>query len=126
VWELADALAAGNRPRALTELGVLLEDGAEPIALIGVLAFKLRQLLEGSLLVREGVGGQDLRRRLRLWGSSAEAFTATCRRSEPAHLVRSLQALREADDAIKSTRVDPRILLERAMLDTLGACPPGA
>ena len=86
------------------------------LSLLGALAFKLRQLLEGSLLVRERASYPAVASQLRIRGDELKAFMATARRSDPRRLARALSALREADNLIKSTSVDGRSLLERSLV----------
>jgi len=55
VWKIFDALADGNRAKALRLLDQLLELGEEPFKILGAFSFQLRKLAQAGRLATQGV-----------------------------------------------------------------------
>jgi DNA polymerase-3 subunit delta len=102
-FELTEHLIAGNRRRALQTLGRLLDDGAEPVMLIGLLASNYHRLALAAELIGQGASNQEVYRQVAVFGPREE-FCATARRSNPSSLVRSIERIAAADLAIKTSR----------------------
>src|SRR5437660_275301 len=54
-WDLTDQMLARNRPRALQVLEHLLDDGAPPVMLIGLIGSTYRRLALAQTLLSQGV-----------------------------------------------------------------------
>ena len=54
-WQMLDAAGEGNSSRALTTLHYLLEQGDEPLAILGAMSWQLRKLAQVARLMRERV-----------------------------------------------------------------------
>jgi DNA polymerase III subunit delta len=111
VWELADMLASRKPASALRFLDRLLRDGAEPVALVGGLAWMYRKLLEAQELPR-GVMGREAAGRLRMREEQANLAVTECRKFSRAQLASGLRALYEADSLLKSGGPSHRVLME--------------
>jgi DNA polymerase-3 subunit delta len=101
-FELADHLIARNRKRALQTLQRLLDDGAEPVMLIGLIGSNYRRLALAKELMAKGAANQDVYRQVGIFGKREE-FLATARRSDAQSLTRSIQRIAAADIAIKTS-----------------------
>nr|MBA2734096.1 DNA polymerase III subunit delta [Acidobacteriota bacterium] len=101
-FELADHLIARNRKRALQTLQRLLDDGAEPVMLIGLIGSNYRRLALAKELMSRGAANQDVYRQVGIFGKREE-FLATARRSDAQSLARSIQRIATADLAIKTS-----------------------
>lgn len=55
VWQMFDAIASGQKARALTMLHHLIDQGQEPIGLLGALGWQLRRLAQAYRLRQAGV-----------------------------------------------------------------------
>ncbi len=110
-FELADYLIARNRKRALQTLQRLLDDGAEPVMLIGLIGSNYRRLALAKELMAKGAANQDVYRQVGIFGRREE-FLATARRSDAQSLARSIQRIAAADLAIKTSQATPRLQLE--------------
>jgi DNA polymerase-3 subunit delta len=119
MFELTDAIAAGDREAVLRHLGALHEDGAEPVALVGMVGWHLRRTLRGAARVETGAGAGELQRALGIHFRVAERFALSCRKLGTLGAARAIRALRLADRKLKSTPAAPRLVLERALLDLL-------
>lgn len=110
-FELTDQLIARNRLRALQTLQRLLDDGVEPLMLIGLLASNYHRLALAKELMSRGAQNQEVYRQVGIFGKREE-FLATARRSDARALALSIQRIAEADLAIKTSQATPRLQLE--------------
>ena len=101
-FELTDHLIARNRKRALQTLRRLLDDGVEPLMLIGLLASNYHRLALAKDLMSRGAQNQEVYRQVGIFGKREE-FLATARRSDASKLKRSIERIAAADLAIKTS-----------------------
>ena len=101
-FELADHLIARNRKRALQTLKRLLDDGAEPVMLIGLIASNYHRLALAKELMSKGAPNNEVYRQVGIFGRREE-FLATARRSDASQLTRSIERIAAADLAIKTS-----------------------
>lgn len=104
-FELTDYLIARDRQKALTTLHRLLDDGAEPVMLIGLLASNYHRLALAKELMSRGAPNQEVYNKVGIFGiqSKREAFLATARRTDARKLAQSIERIASADRAIKSS-----------------------
>jgi len=110
-FELADHLMAGNRKRALETLHRLLEDGAEPVMLVGLIAGNYHRLALGKHLLTRG-GREEVFRNISLPPFKRDSYISTLQRSSAAKIARGIQLTAAADLAIKTSQATPRLQLE--------------
>ncbi|MGA7624022.1 MAG: DNA polymerase III subunit delta [Candidatus Acidiferrales bacterium] len=111
VWQLADMLATRRRADALQFLENLLRQGEQPIALVGVLAWMYRKLIEARDLPA-GMNGFQAARPLGMRADAAEAAVRNAHRMQKKDLLAALSALAETDSQLKSSNPDPKALME--------------
>jgi DNA polymerase-3 subunit delta len=111
-FELTDHLIARNRKRALQTLQRLLDDGSEPVMLIGLIASNYHRLSLVKELMSRGAAKEEVFRLVAMPYSKREEFLATARRTESGTLTRSIRRVAEADVAIKTSQGTPRLQLE--------------
>ncbi|QUV99039.1 DNA polymerase III subunit delta [Chloracidobacterium sp. MS 40/45] len=116
---LAEALWQGEAPRALRLLHRLLSRGEEPVALVGLLAWQLRQMLLAHDLMAVNTPRETLLRELRLPPHRLNTFLGTVRRQSAARLRQALIRLQFVDDALKRGYATPRLLLEIFLCELL-------
>jgi len=110
-FELADHLLAKNRKRALETLHRLLDDGAEPLMLVGLIASNYHRLALGKdLLTRGGPG--EVFRNVSMPPFKRDSYLATLQRSDAAKLAKGIQLIAAVDLAIKTSQATPRLQLE--------------
>lgn len=123
VFELTDAIAAGDRVRALETIASLADQRQSTLGVVMMLARHVRQLCRTRLLVAQGVGSRDLARQLKVPPFVADKLTDQARRYRLRGLFRALHRLSAADRAIKGQemkmRTLGRALGERIMLESL-------
>lgn len=110
-FELTDHLVARDRRRALQTLRRLLDDGVEPLMLIGLIASNYHRLALAKELMSRGAENQEVYRQVGIFGKREE-FLATARRTDAHSLANSLERIATADLAIKTSQATPRLQLE--------------
>jgi DNA polymerase-3 subunit delta len=102
-FELTDYLLSKNKSRALQILKKILDDGAEPLMLLGLIASNFRRLLMSKELMRQGVERREVARIMRLPYGKQEDFLATARRADTEKLTNVMQRIARTDAAIKNS-----------------------
>ncbi|CAN5329895.1 DNA polymerase III subunit delta [soil metagenome] len=101
---LTDQIIAKNKPRTLEILKKILDDGAEPLMLLGLIAHNFRKILMAKELMQQGVQRTDVVRIMKLHPKYHEDFLATARRSDEKKLQSVIQKLAATDLAIKTSK----------------------
>jgi DNA polymerase-3 subunit delta len=101
-FDLTDNLVGGNRNKAIQVLTKILDDGAEPIALIGLLSYNFRRLLIAKDMMERGADRGTVTKAAKLYGNP-EHFLTTARRADLAKLKHAVVRLAETDLAIKTS-----------------------
>ncbi len=86
VWQLSEMLANGDRASALTFLESLLNEGEQPVAIVGAMAWMYRKLLEAQELGR-GANGWQAARQLGMRRGTAEIAVREAQRIPREQLV---------------------------------------
>ncbi len=111
-FELTDHLVARDRRRALQTLSRLLDDGVEPLMLIGLLASSYHRLALAKDLMSRGAPEQEVFNVVKMPFHQRKEFLATARRADADELARRIRRIADADLAIKSSQATPRLQLE--------------
>jgi DNA polymerase-3 subunit delta len=102
-FELTDHLIARDRRRALQTLRRLLDDGAEPVMLTGLLASSYHRLALAKDLMSRGAPEQEVFRVVSMPFNQRKEFLATARRADADELARRIRRIAEADLAVKTS-----------------------
>ncbi len=117
VFQLTDAIAAGDFDRAFSVLSDLLHMQEHPIMILSVLGRQLRQIYAARLAIENGKGSKWL---MELGGMRssypAEKLTQSARRFSLAWCRKAVTLCEEADLALKSTGADGREELTELLL----------
>jgi len=110
VWQLAEMMANGDQARAMAFLHGLLRDGEQPVAIVGVLAWMCRKLLETQELGR----GADVWKvqRLGMRRDTAEMALRAAPKIPRTQLIEGLKALADADSRLKGGAADKDALMD--------------
>ncbi|MDQ1592675.1 MAG: polymerase subunit delta [Pyrinomonadaceae bacterium] len=111
-FELTDHLIAKDRKGALRTLRRLLDDDAEPVMLLGLVASNYHRLALAKELMTAGRPKEEVFRLVPMPFHKREDFLATARRTDPADLARRISRIASADLAIKTSLGTPRLQLE--------------
>lgn len=114
------AVATGNREAAVRGAAALQAAREEPLRLLGLLAWQLRQVAQARALLDDG---KDAARELNLFGDRAGPVLQAARRYEPARHAQRIVLLADADLALKSSRQAPWMLMTR-LVQELTTPPP--
>jgi DNA polymerase-3 subunit delta len=115
-FETTDAVCARDAARASRLLGQALDEGAQPIAVIGALAATLKPILAGAELVARGRRPEEIERAIGLNPYQRRAVQQGLRAYRAGELRRALLRLAEIDLAIKTGTGDGRAMLEDWLL----------
>ena len=107
---------ANNRKRALETLHRLLDDGAEPVMLIGLIAGNYHRLALAKALLAKG-GREEVFRNVSLPPFKRDAYIANLQRNDADKIARGLQLTAAADLAIKTSQATPRLQVELLVCD---------
>jgi DNA polymerase-3 subunit delta len=117
VEELTDRLARRDAAGAARVLRQLLAEGEPPIRLVAFVAANLRRSLHVAELAAEGLGAEEISRRI---GLPAWIVAKNLGRGSVDDLERALLALRKLDVRLKSTRT-AEAAFDDALLEIVGA-----
>jgi DNA polymerase-3 subunit delta len=102
-FDLTAHLVSGDRPRALQTLEKILDDGTDPIALVGLLSYNYRRLLMAKDMMERGVDRSEVAKVVKLRYSDQEPFLAAARRADLRGIRKAVTRLAETDLAIKTS-----------------------
>ena len=118
VFQLTDAIAAGNFDKAFSVLGDLLHMQESPIMLLSVLGRQLRQLYSARLALEQGKNTKWL---MELWGMRsaypAEKLMQSARRFSLTWCRQAVIRCETIDLSLKSTGIDPQEALSGLLLE---------
>lgn len=102
-FELTDHLVARDRRRSLETLRRLLDDGVEPVMLIGLLSSSYHKLALAKALMSQGAPTGEVNRLAPYQFDLREKFLAQARRTDAREITRSIVRIASADVAIKTS-----------------------
>ncbi len=103
-FDLTKQLVAGKGSAAVTMLRKILDDGAEPLQLLGLIAYNCRRLLTAKDMMNRGVDRREVANVVKLRYNDQEPFLAAARRAEMPKLVSAIHSLAKTDLAIKTSK----------------------
>lgn len=103
-FDLTDHLLAGRKAQALGVLKKILDDGAEPLALLGLISYNYRRLLMAKDMMLHGADRGEVTKAVKLFRQSdQEPFLAVARRADHQALAQAIHRLEQTDVAIKTS-----------------------
>lgn len=102
-FSFTDHLIAGRRGKAVAALRKILDDGGEPVMLLGSLSYTYRRLLMAKDMMERGRDRRDVANAVRLRYNDQEPFLTAARRTKLTSLTKAIQRLAETDLAIKTS-----------------------
>jgi DNA polymerase-3 subunit delta len=116
-WDLTDQMLARNRPRALRVLEHLLDDGAPPLMLIGLIASTYRRMALAQALLSQGVSSREIFRQVPMPPFKQNSFLNTISRTDSQTLTRQIARIAAADLGIKTSKATPRMQVEMLVVE---------
>lgn len=125
-FALTDYLMEKNKPKVLHTLKKILDDGAEPLMLLGLIASNFRRLTLAKEMMNQGRDRKEIMRIIKMPPHLHENFLASARRADSNQLGRIIQKLAETDLAIKSSfggggRAGQRLQIEMLVYELVGS-----
>lgn len=117
VFELTRALADGRPGHALCLVGQLLRDREPPLLIQGALLRQLRQIWRAKELIAAGTPRAELPAAIGVPPFALDEILGPARRMTVPALKRSFDKLHQADRLLKSSRVEPELLVTRLVRD---------
>ncbi|HYP27124.1 MAG TPA: DNA polymerase III subunit delta [Blastocatellia bacterium] len=111
-FELWDAILERDRRRAIRLTQRVLDDGAEPVMLVGALAGLYRRMLAAKDLMARKAPSEEIMKATGQYGQRAAAFNARVLRTPREEIVHGLRRIAQVDNAIKGSEATPRLQLE--------------
>lgn len=102
-FELTDQIIRRNKAGALKVLHKILDDGAEPVMLLGLISYNFRRLMMVSSMMSNGTDRREVARVMNLRYNDQEDFLRSARQLGTAKLGHFLNRIAEADVALKTS-----------------------
>jgi DNA polymerase III subunit delta len=119
-WELSDQILAGNRRAALKTLRDLLDDGVEPVLLIGLIAGTYRRMALAKALLTQGAAPAKIFSEVRMPPFKQVAYLSMLNKIDSGTVAERMQRIAEADLAIKTSKATPRMQVEMLVCELMG------
>lgn len=111
-WELTDQMLSRNRTRALRTLQHLLDDGAQPVMLIGLIASTYRRMALAHSLFSKGAQPKEIFRQVPMPPFKQSSYLQMLGRLDGGKLAEQMVRIAEADLGIKTSKATPRMQVE--------------
>lgn len=102
-FELTDRLVRRDSLGALRVLRKILDDGAEPVMLLGLISYNFRRMMIAASMMQNGAERRDVEQLLRLRYSDQEPFLRFARQLGTNGLTNALRRIAETDLALKTS-----------------------
>jgi len=103
-FEITRYLLEGRRSKAIAALRKILDDGVDPLPLLGLIAYNYRTLLIANDMMSRGADRREVTNAIRMPQSRHEAFMAAARRTDLESLSRAIRRVAKADLDIKTSK----------------------
>jgi DNA polymerase III subunit delta len=123
VFALVNALARRDRARALDILDALVREGEYLPLALAFLSTQFRTALaarEAGLKTSQQIQSHFTKQGVPMWGSRADQVYQTVVKFSKAQLERALRVIYKADQGLRDTRPDDRIVIEQFILELVG------
>ncbi len=118
-WELSDHIVSRNRRGALKTLKDLLDDGVEPLLLIGLIAGTYRRMALAKALLSQGASPATIFSEVRMPPFKQRDYLAMLNRVDSERLARTIRRVAETDLAIKTSKATPRMQVEMLVCELM-------
>jgi DNA polymerase-3 subunit delta len=122
-WELSDHIISRNRKGALKTLKDLLDDGVEPLLLIGLIAGTYRRMALAKALLSQGASPATIFSEVRMPPFKQRDYLAMLNRVDFERLARTIRRVAETDLAIKTSKATPRMQVEMLVCELMSEPP---
>jgi DNA polymerase-3 subunit delta len=119
IFELVDAVGAGNIINALRILNQLLIEGEQPLKILAMIIrqFRLLWKLKATLVAQKGLSARQLAGIVGVSPRNVEQLQRQVKRFSQVQLKNGMRRLYDVDRGLKSSANSPKILLEEVVID---------
>lgn len=111
-FELWDAIMERDPKRAMKIAERLLEDGTEPVVIVGSLGGLYRRLLTGKELIARRAPSEEVMKATGQYGPRAKVFVTRLNRISREEIEHGIVRISQTDRAIKSSEATPRLQIQ--------------
>jgi DNA polymerase-3 subunit delta len=115
-FDLAAALGQKNGEQALLVLSRLIQEGEQPVGLLGSIAWNFRRLMRAKAMEAAGVGYEEIKRKLNVIFHQSALFQEQVRQYTMNELREAFDVMLSTDRSLKSSGLNGRLVLERMIL----------
>ena len=119
-FDLVDAIGRKDREKAFLTLSRMLQEGEQPIGLLGMVAWNFRRLMQAKGMEAAGAGYEEIKKKLKVIWLQSASFQQQMRRFSLEELREAFTVMLSTDRALKSSSLDSRLLMERMILKLCG------
>jgi len=102
-FALTGNLLSGNKIGAMRTMKKILDDGGEPLAILGLIGSNLRKIMMAKDMMEKGADTRTIENTIKVRMSDREAFLAAARRTRVSKIHRAINRIAETDLAIKTS-----------------------
>jgi DNA polymerase III subunit delta len=124
VFKLTDAIGARDLLKASLQLRNMLAGGENALLILSMMARQLRQLLLAKELGADRLSPPELASRIGVRPFLIDSLLAQTKRYSAAELCAAIEALARADVRLKSSKLEPGVILDQLLVEVIVA--PGA
>lgn len=116
VFRLTDAVGMKKTAESLRETRNMLEQGEHPLFIVYMLARQFRLILQAKVLLEKGIPPTELAQKMRIHPFVARNLLRQTPKFELKEIDSVLTHLHKLDEKLKSSKGEPRLLLELAII----------
>ncbi|MEE8408537.1 MAG: DNA polymerase III subunit delta [Myxococcota bacterium] len=121
IFELTDAIGRRDLTAAATKLRNAIGGGENALMVLAMIARQLRHLLHVKELCAAGAQQSDIASRVGIRPFLVQPLTDQAKRYNAAELCSALDAVARADVRLKSSRLDPGVILDRLLVEVVAS-----
>ncbi len=119
-FDLAEAIGRKNREQAFLVLSRLIQEGEQPVGILGAIAWNFRRLLKAKAMEAAGAGYDEIKKKIGVIFHQSAAFHDQMRSYTLNELRDAFGILTRTDKTLKSSSLSGRLVLERMILKLCG------
>ncbi len=126
IFKLTDAIGNRDLARASLQLRNILGGGESALLVLSMMARQVRQLLQVGEALKAGTRPSDVAQKVGLRPFVADTLVAQSRHYKLPELAQALDAMGRADLRLKSTKLDPGVVLDQLLVEIITTAASGA
>ncbi len=121
-FDLAAAVGRKDREKAFLVLHRLLQEGEQPLGLLGSIAWNFRRIMQVKAMEAAGIASDEAMKKLRppVIFHQVALFKSQMKSYTPEELRKAFPVMLSADRALKSSGLSSRLIMDRMILELCG------